>query len=93
MMVDLLLVLAHLKQIEMVMVTSLGVGRLGGTAVSNTSGNITSSVSVNQEAGFSIVSYTGNGSNGQTVGHGLGKKPAWILLKAKRRYSKLESMA
>ena len=55
--------------------------KAGGAAVSNTNGNITSSVSVNQEAGFSIVSYTGNGSNGQTVGHGLGKKPAWILLK------------
>ena len=55
--------------------------KAGGAAVSNTSGNITSSVSVNQEAGFSIVSYTGNGSNGQTVGHGLGKKPAWIILK------------
>lgn len=52
----------------------------GGAAVSNSDGTITSSVSVNQEAGFSIVSYTGNGSAGATVGHGLGKKPAWILL-------------
>ena len=55
--------------------------KAGGAAVSNTNGNITSSVSVNEEAGFSIVSYTGNGSNGQTIGHGLGKKPAWIILK------------
>ena len=52
----------------------------GGAAVSNSDGTITSSVSVNQEAGFSIVSYTGNGTAGATVGHGLGKKPAWILL-------------
>ena len=53
----------------------------GGAAVSNTNGDITSSVSVNEEAGFSIVSYTGNGSNGQTVGHGLSKAPQWIMLK------------
>ena len=55
--------------------------KAGGAGVSNAEGDITSSVSVNEEAGFSIVSYTGNGSNGQTVGHGLGKKPAWIILK------------
>ena len=55
--------------------------KAGGAAVSNTNGNITSSVSVNEEAGFSIVSYTGNGSNGQTVGHGLSKAPQWIMLK------------
>ncbi len=52
----------------------------GGAAVSNSDGTITSSISVNQEAGFSIVSYTGNGTAGATVGHGLGKKPAWIIL-------------
>ena len=55
--------------------------KAGGAAVSNTNGNITSSVSVNEEAGFSIVSYTGNGSNGQTVGHGLSQAPQWIILK------------
>ena len=55
--------------------------KAGGAAVSNSDGTITSSISVNQEAGFSIVSYTGNGTAGATVGHGLGKKPAWILLK------------
>ena len=54
--------------------------KAGGAAVSNSDGTITSSISVNQEAGFSIVSYTGNGTAGATVGHGLGKKPAWILL-------------
>ena len=57
--------------------------KAGGAAVSNTNGNITSSVSVNEEAGFSIVSYTGNGSNGQTVGHGLTQAPQWIILKAR----------
>ena len=57
--------------------------KAGGTAVSNGDGNITSQVSVNTEAGFSIVSYTGNGSNGQTVGHGLSQAPQWIILKAR----------
>ena len=57
--------------------------KAGGAAVSNTNGDITSSVSVNEEAGFSIVSYTGNGSNGQTVGHGLSKAPQWIMLKSR----------
>ena len=52
----------------------------GGAAVTNTDGNITSQVSVNTEAGFSIVSYTGTGS-AATVGHGLGKVPAWIIIK------------
>jgi hypothetical protein len=43
----------------------------GGTAVSNTAGSITSTVSANTTSGFSIVSYTGTGANA-TVGHGLG---------------------
>ena len=53
----------------------------GGTASSNTDGSITSSVSANTTSGFSIVSYTGNGSSGSTVGHGLGATPAWIIVK------------
>ena len=57
--------------------------KAGGGVSTNTNGNITSSVSVNEEAGFSIVSYTGNGSNGQTVGHGLSQAPKWIILKAR----------
>jgi hypothetical protein len=54
--------------------------KAGGTAVSNTAGSITSSVSANPTAGFSVVSYTGTGSNA-TVGHGLGVTPAMIILK------------
>ncbi len=52
-----------------------------GTTSSNTSGSITSTVSVNATAGFSIVSYTGNGSSAQTVGHGLGATPSLIIVK------------
>ena len=55
--------------------------KAGGAAVSNTDGSITSSVSANTEAGFSIVSFTGNGTSGATVGHGLNATPRWILVK------------
>jgi len=50
------------------------------TAVTNTNGSITSTVSANTSAGFSIVTYTGNGSTG-TVGHGLGVAPNMIIIK------------
>jgi hypothetical protein len=55
--------------------------KAGGTAVSNTSGSITSSVSANADAGFSIVSYTGNSTNGATIGHGLSKAPEMYIIK------------
>jgi hypothetical protein len=54
--------------------------KAGGSASSNSDGTITSSVSANTTAGFSIVSYTGTGSNA-SVGHGLGVKPAWFIVK------------
>jgi hypothetical protein len=53
-----------------------------GTTSTNTNGSITSVVSVNQDAGFSIVSYTGNATV-STVGHGLGKAPAFIIVKGR----------
>jgi hypothetical protein len=52
----------------------------GGTAVSNTDGSITSSVSANTTSGFSIVSYTGTGAVGD-IGHGLGSTPKMIIKK------------
>jgi hypothetical protein len=48
---------------------------------SNTDGDITSTVSANTTSGFSIVSYTGNGTGGATVGHGLGIKPKIVFYK------------
>jgi hypothetical protein len=53
------------------------------TTASNTDGSITSTVSANTTSGFSIVSYTGNGTAGATIGHGLGSAPSMII--AKRR--------
>jgi hypothetical protein len=52
----------------------------GGTASSNGDGSITSSVSANTTAGFSIVTYTGTGS-AATVGHGLGAVPKMFWTK------------
>jgi hypothetical protein len=51
-----------------------------GTNVSNTNGSITSTVSANTTAGFSVVTYTGTGANA-TVGHGLGVAPSMIIIK------------
>jgi hypothetical protein len=53
----------------------------GGTAVTNTNGTISAQVSANPTAGFSIVTWTGNGSSSATVGHGLGAVPAMIITK------------
>jgi len=50
------------------------------TAVSNTDGDITSTVSASTTSGFSIVKYTGTGANA-TVGHGLGVAPKIVLVK------------
>jgi hypothetical protein len=47
---------------------------------SNSSGSITSTVSVNTTSGFSIVKYTGT-STAATVGHGLGVAPAMVIYK------------
>ena len=55
--------------------------KAGGAGSANTDGSINSTVSVNTTAGFSIVSYTGNGSAGATIGHGLGATPAVIIQK------------
>ena len=55
--------------------------KAGGAASANSSGTISSSVSVNTTAGFSIVSYTGNATAGATIGHGLGTTPSMMIIK------------
>jgi len=53
-----------------------------GTTSSNTDGTITSTVQANQDAGFSIVTWTGNTTgSSQTIGHGLGAAPKTIIVK------------
>ena len=55
----------------------------GGTTASNTAGDITTTVQANTTAGFSIFTYTGTGTDGDTIGHGLGAVPNWIWIKAR----------
>ena len=55
--------------------------KASGSTVSNTAGTITSTVSANTTAGFSIVTYTGNGVDGATTGHGLGAVPNMVIVK------------
>ena len=55
--------------------------KAGGTAVANTDGTIASQVSANTKSGFSIVTYTGNGTAGATVGHGLNQPIDLYLMK------------
>jgi hypothetical protein len=56
-----------------------------GTSVSgNTTGSGTAKTytgSVNTDAGFSIISFTGNGTSGHTIPHNLGVAPAMVILK------------
>jgi len=53
--------------------------KAGGAAVSNTDGTITTQVSANVDAGFSIVQYTAAGN--QSFGHGLSQAPELIIQK------------
>ena len=57
-----------------------------GTAFSNDAsstsvGSIDSAGSVNTDAGFSIITFTGNNTNDATIAHGLGTTPAMIITK------------
>jgi hypothetical protein len=54
--------------------------KANGAGVSNTDGSITSTVSAGVTQGFSVVTYTGTGSNA-TVGHGLGVAPKMVIVK------------
>jgi len=56
--------------------------KANGAGSANTAGSInTTSTSVNTTAGFSISKYTGNGTGGATIGHGLGVVPKFAIFK------------
>ena len=59
----------------------------GSSTVTNTQGSITSTVRANASAGFSVVTYTGNGTAGATIGHGLGTTPSLIITKSRNNSS------
>jgi len=53
-----------------------------GTTSGLSGGTITpSSYSINATSGFGIYKYTGNGTSGATIAHGLGKVPQMIIVK------------
>ena len=54
---------------------------MGGSNATNTNGSITSTVRANTTYGQSIVSYSGNGTNNATVGHGLSSAPELVIIK------------
>jgi hypothetical protein len=53
----------------------------GGSTVTNTAGTLSSQVRASASSGFSIATYTGNGTSGATIGHGLGVAPSMIIVK------------
>jgi hypothetical protein len=57
-----------------------------GVTSNNTSGTVTSTVSVNQSAGFSIATFTSpstGASSPSSFGHGLGVTPALVIVKSR----------
>ena len=65
--------------------------KAGGNAAavgSNTDGSInTTDTSANVDAGFSIITYTGNGTAGATIGHGLSKVPEMFIVRQRDQAS------
>ena len=57
----------------------------GSSTVSNTDGDITTSLRANTTAGFSIATYSGSGTNGHRIGHGLGVEPDFCIIKARNK--------
>ena len=55
--------------------------KAGGAASSNNTGSLNASVSANTEAGFSIVSFNSGSAGNQTIAHGLGEVPKFIICK------------
>ena len=55
----------------------------GGTTATNNDGSLTSTVQANPTAGFSIVTWTGDGNASVTLGHGLNSKPEVIIYKGR----------
>ena len=53
----------------------------GGTTSTNSDGTVDVTIQVNATAGFSIMTWTGNGNTSGTVGHGLGAIPDLIINK------------
>ena len=57
--------------------------KANGQGSANSDGSITTTyTSANTTSGFSIVKWNGNGTNGATIGHGLGVAPKMVMVKS-----------
>ena len=56
-----------------------------GTTSTNTDGDINSTVQVNQDAGFSVVMYKPANTTARNIGHGLGARPGFIIIRNRQR--------
>jgi len=61
--------------------------KANGSGYTDTSGDIDAVVSANQAAGFSIVTWTSNGTDAGTVPHGLGVTPEIVIYKRRNSTS------
>ena len=52
---------------------------------SNFDGSIQTTVKANPTAGFSIATYSGSGSSGDSLGHGLNAEPEFVIVKARTK--------
>ena len=57
----------------------------GGTTSTNTDGDINSTVQVNSDAGFSIVTDSPTNNTARSIGHGLGVAPQVVIRRARTR--------
>ena len=58
--------------------------KANGSGASNTDGSInTTKTSANVDAGYSIITYSGNNTAGATIGHGLSKAPEMVIIKSR----------
>ena len=57
----------------------------GGTTASNTDGDVTSTVQVNQTAGIGIATWAGSNGTPKDIGHGLGVEPDLIIIRNRTR--------
>jgi len=61
-----------------------GTGYASASAAGITEGSISlTGASINKTSRFSIVTYTGNSTDGATVGHGLGVEPSFVIIKSR----------
>jgi hypothetical protein len=57
----------------------------GTSTVTNNVGDITTSLRANPTAGFSIATYSGSGTSGDTLGHGLNAEPEFVIIKSRTK--------